>query len=184
MKLMDFELYSYQLTAKLRSILAKPKGVLIEGSIDETLPVLKSKLLPKQGLIICVGDVITNLLVEHNFNPDLVITDGKTKRESIEKPFQNSNYISMKTKSPAGMITKNAWSTIKKSLSQLSEGQYIHIEIDGEEDLMVLPVIIEFPIGSKIIYGQPNKGAVIREINQVSKDDCISIIKQMLKITF
>ena len=48
------------------------------SSIDETLPVLKSKLLPKQGLIICVGDVITNLLVEHNFNPDLVITDGKT----------------------------------------------------------------------------------------------------------
>ncbi|NDF28354.1 DUF359 domain-containing protein, partial [archaeon] len=94
------------------------------------------------------------------------------------------NYISMKTKSPAGMITKNAWSTIKKSLSQLSEGQYIHIDIDGEEDLMVLPVIIEFPIGSKIIYGQPNKGAVIREINQASKDDCISIIKQMLKITF
>ena len=133
MKLMDFELYSYQLTAKLRSILAKPKGVLIEGSIDETLPVLKSKLLPKQGLIICVGDVITNLLVEHNFNPDLVITDGKTKRELIEKPFQNSNYISMKTKSPAGMITKNAWSTIKKSLSQLSDGQYIHIDIDGEE---------------------------------------------------
>tara|TARA_B100000287_G_scaffold410026_1_gene437992 strand:+ start:805 stop:1359 length:555 start_codon:yes stop_codon:yes gene_type:complete len=182
MKLMDFESYSYQLTTKLRPILAKPKGILIEGSIEETLPILKSKLLPKEGLIICVGDVITNILVDNNFNPDLVITDGKTKRELIEHPFQNLKYMSMKTKSPAGIITKNAWTTIKKSLSQLIEGQSIHIEVEGEEDLMVLPLIIEFPIGAKIVYGQPNKGAVIREINQNSKDDSISIINQMIKI--
>ena len=54
----------------------------------------------------------------------------------------------------------------------------INIE-SGEEDLLVLPLILELPNGSKIVYGQPNQGAVIRDVNDDTKTNTTSLLGRM-----
>jgi uncharacterized protein (UPF0218 family) len=33
--------------------------------------------------------------------------------------------------------------------------------VDGEEDLLVLPLMVHMPLGSVIVYGQPREGMVV-----------------------
>ena len=51
---------------------------------------------------------------------------------------------------------------IKKAFSMTAP---VRITVMGEEDLLVLPVCIYAPDNSIVLYGQPNEGLVLVEIN-------------------
>ena len=53
-------------------------------------------------------------------------------------------------------ILNSAWAVIRQSIAfSTSNNCRIAVRIDGEEDLLIIPVIISLPIGSIVIYGQP-----------------------------
>lgn len=166
------------LPVELRKELSKPLGELIEGSINETTGILKQKLKDVEW-IVGVGDVTAEILVTNNFNPKLIITDGQTKREILPEWKKYNDFKEIKAKCPPAEITIEAWEAIRKAIKLIPEGSRIHLLIEGEEDLLVLPLLIELPKGSKIIYGQPNKGAVIRTVDNESIENALKILKQM-----
>jgi hypothetical protein len=43
------------------------------------------------------------------------------------------------------------------------------IFVEGEEDLAVLPLVLEAPLGAVILYGQPGEGVVLREVDREAK---------------
>ena len=43
------------------------------------------------------------------------------------------------------------------------------IEVDGEEDLAVMPAIIHLASGATVIYGLPNRGATLVKVGDESK---------------
>ena len=171
---------SLHLQLSLRKYFKDPMGTLIEGTIDQTIPELKRILENHKGILVAVGDVTAEILVTNGFDPDIIITDGYTKREKLSVWQDYPQFINLHAQSPAAIITKNAWETIIKAVKEVSNsGSKIHIKIDGEEDLLVLPLILELPDGSKIIYGQPNQGAVVRDVTDEAKANALALMERM-----
>ena len=77
---------------------------------------------------------------------------------------------------PQGLITAESWTVIGKALKEKGK---IKIVVDGEEDLLGIPVVLLAPRGSLMLYGQPNEGIVIVTINNESKGFAKRILKEM-----
>ena len=56
----------------------------------------------------------------------------------------------------------------------------VRILVDGEEDLLVIPVCIHAPDYAIIMYGQPNEGLVVVKINEEIKKKTKSILECMI----
>lgn len=164
---------------ELRSQLQTPQGELISGTIEETTPELVRRTKEFDGPVIAVGDVVTEILINHGVRPYLIITDGYTKREKLTTWPDYPGYLIIETKCPAAQITKTTWTALKEISSDDRDNNKYHMKVDGEEDLLVLPIIHEFEKGM-IIYGQPNVGAVIRVINTEAKEFNLKIMQQMV----
>jgi len=174
----DLANFQYTLPTSLRSELAQPMGDLIEGTTGDTIPILKRRLSNRESLLIAVGDVSATLLIEHDLAPELIITDGQTKREQLNTWPDWEGYEIMTAENPAAQITSETWYTLRDAIGKLTQRR-IHIKISGEEDLLVLPLLIELPDDAIIIYGQPNKGAVLLKVEPHVRKRARSLISRM-----
>ena len=155
---------SVVLPFSLRQTLSNPLGELIKGTPDEVSLKLAPKFNGYKGLIITVGDVVSQMFVNQNILPHLIITDGATKRELLEVEPDFKDFTIFYTNNPAAEITTEAWDTIKYIIQKLKQDDSLrfHIRIHGEEDLLVIPAYLECGDSEfSIIYGQPNEGAVV-----------------------
>jgi hypothetical protein len=55
----------------------------------------------------------------------------------------------------------------------------VRIVVNGEEDLLVLPVAVYAPDNSVILYGQPNEGLVIVQVTEEVRNKASSIMNSM-----
>lgn len=144
-------------------------------------PVVSGKLPEKYqqaSCIISVGDVVTDILVEQGIIPDVSIVDQKTRRGDYEpkkRPHEKTIYIT----NPAGTIKKKVWKTIQRAIDI---DEPVLIQVDGEEDLLSLVCIALCKKGCLVIYGIPEEGMVINEVDQEIKDKTWEIINNMIKI--
>ncbi|HMK82220.1 MAG TPA: DUF359 domain-containing protein, partial [Candidatus Bathyarchaeia archaeon] len=51
--------------------------------------------------------------------------------------------------------------------------------VDGEEDLLVLVVIAVAPVGSLVVYGQPNEGIVLVNVTLAKKKEVVDLLGRM-----
>ncbi len=164
----------------LRSDLQKPQGKLIKGTAETTIPLIVKELESVERLIIGVGDVTADLLINNGLRPNIVITDGLTKRQKLKEWKKYVNYREVSANCPPGKITVDAWQSIRSAIhSAIENNHFTHIKIDGEEDLLVIPAILELPTKSVVIYGQPNEGAVIVSVNKTSRKRVQNIVARM-----
>jgi len=49
--------------------------------------------------------------------------------------------------------------------------------VRGEEDLAVIPLVLEAPSGGIILYGQPGRGVVVREIDDEARKDAKKLME-------
>ena len=129
--------------------------------------------------IITVGDVCTQTLIDHSIVPDLAIIDDYVQRKKSTL-VDLSHFTVLKASNPAGIITVEAWETIRQAV-KIDDNKII-IKITGEEDLLVLPAISETPYNSKVLYGQPNEGLVSVTVTHKMKTKIQSLIQKMVKI--
>jgi uncharacterized protein (UPF0218 family) len=135
-----------------------PLGMLIpenQTSKDEI-----QKHLSDNSYIITVGDRTTEKMIDFGLIPSLQIIDGQEKREKREPP-KLTNATELTVKNPAAEITSESVSLIQKAFTMQSP---VRIFVDGEEDLLVLPVCIHAPENAIVMYGQPHEGLVIVKI--------------------
>jgi uncharacterized protein (UPF0218 family) len=172
-----------KLPISLRADLKTPLGKLIRGSINETIPLLRKELQNRSSILVGVGDVTSEILVKNNFNPEIIITDGHTKREKLVEWLDYDGYEVITAESPAAEVTQTAWEAIRLSISKAqNESINSHIKVEGEEDLLVLPLLIELPESAYVVYGQPDEGAVIRYINESARKHAHGILSRMEKV--
>jgi GTP-dependent dephospho-CoA kinase len=166
------------------NILKKPFGKLIKQE-----EVSKQKifgLLNGSKTIITVGDATTEKIISFGLMPNLAIIDGierRIKRTELEilhlkNTFltKNNIYNHYECKNIQGTISKEAYLIIKKIL--IKEEKAI-IFIDGEEDLLALPVFALAPIGAIVFYGQPLEGLVMVKINDDIKNKSTNLINSI-----
>ncbi|AGB04371.1 hypothetical protein AciM339_0483 [Aciduliprofundum sp. MAR08-339] len=151
----------------LRGELQRVHGILLEE--DEIKNI--------EGMIICVGDVVTHTLLKMGIKPKMAVVDYKTKRgEMVFEDVRSFGERVFRVENPAGTITPGLWDAVKKAL--ISE-KNVKIVVDGEEDLAVIPVVFFAPLGANVIYGMPNTGLVLLKITPEERDKVKDLIKKM-----
>lgn len=119
--------------------------------------------------LITVGDVTTSNALKSGFKPDISIIDNRVQRRSSDEKLEDNATI-LRSENPPGTITSGLWRTIEHAIRSSTEtGERYMIVVDGEEDLAVLPSILLAPPNARILYGQPNEGVVIVEVEKVVK---------------
>jgi len=132
--------------------------------------------------IITVGDICTIKINEQVRMPDLSIIDFKTKRDNPLSAEQRSIMDQIGEKivnvnNNAGTISDELWNAIRVAIS---DNVKTRIVVEGEEDLATLAAISLADLGAKVIYGMPDKGMVVVDVNQRSKKRANSFLERML----
>jgi hypothetical protein len=161
------------LPEKLRDQLKKPLGILI--SEHNTTKENISKNIPKDAFVITVGDATTEKMIKFGFDVSLQIVDSLEKRNKRDLPKGNVETI-LTCENPAAEITDESVSVIRKAFGMAPP---VRIVVNGEEDLLVLPVAVYAPNDSVILYGQPNEGLVIVHVTEEIRNKAGSIMKSM-----
>ena len=148
-----------QLPENFRDQLKNPLGNLIKDNDPNKENILKK--IHAESIIITVGDKTTENMVQLGLRPQIQIIDGLEKRNQRTVPVDDAINTKLSCKNPPGEITEESMQIIQKAFSCESP---VRIIVDGEEDLLVIPVCIFAPENSVVIYGQPNEGLVIVQI--------------------
>ena len=147
-----------KLPNSLREQMKTPLGVLLPESQVNKINI--QKYLSENSYIITVGDRTTEKMINFDLIPSLQIIDGLEKREKREPP-KLEHATELTVDNPAAEITFESISMIKKAFTLQSP---VRLFVNGEEDLLVLPVCIHAPENAVVLYGQPNEGLVIVQI--------------------
>ena len=161
-----------RLTPEVELLVRQPLGILIQGEIPQPYEILALSL--GDAPIIAVGDVVTQNLENLGIIPILSILDGKTKRSCLDDSDARRRGADFIISNPQGTITKELWDAIVSC-----DFQYRKIFIDGEEDLATLHAILHAPMGSIVVYGQPDEGIVVVHVTNEKKNEIKSIIQKM-----
>ena len=162
-----------KLPNSLRDQLKTPLGILLPIGQDNKENI--QKYLLDESYIITVGDRTTEKMIEYGIIPSLQIIDGFEKRKQREFP-KLGNASELMIDNPAAEITLQSIEIIKKAFEMTPP---IRLTVNGEEDLLVLPVCIHAPKNSVVLYGQPNKGLVLVEINTEIRNKAQTLLDMM-----
>jgi len=171
-----------RLTKELRKICSKPYGKLYSGSEKEVFFEIKGII--KNKLFACVGDAVSYYSLKNGLKPNILVIDGKIRREKINNKILSeiykltAGYKEIKVKNPPGHVTEELVCTIHRIVPMLSARKY-RIFVDGEEDLSVIPLSLFMPENSIILYGQPDEGVVVLTLKKERKIGVYNIAKKM-----
>lgn len=163
-----------KLPDNLREQMKIPLGVLLLES-DVTKKNIQKHIF-ENSYVITVGDRTTEKMNAFGLIPSLQIIDGQEKRikRNISENFEVST--TLMCDNPAAEITIQSIETIKKAFISQTP---VRITVNGEEDLLVIPVCIHAPENSVVMYGQPNEGLVIVKITPEIRNKTQKLLDSM-----
>lgn len=135
-------------------------------------------------VITSVGDVVTFNLVSNNLLPDIAVIDRKTKRakkldfKDLEKSFDLILYV----RNPPSTLTVQALGILNLASIAVLKGKRVLIVVDGEEDLLVIPLIFYLPPGSIIVYGLIDTALVALPVTSYLKKSILKFVKDYFVI--
>ena len=162
-----------KLPDSLREQLKIPLGILLPESQANKENIQKH--LSENSYIITVGDRTTEKMIEFDLIPSLQITDSQEKRTKREPP-KLANATELTVDNPAAEITPQSIEIIKKAFTMKPP---IRLSVNGEEDLLVIPVCIHAPENAVVMYGQPNEGLVIVKITPEIRNKTQTLLDSM-----
>jgi len=130
----------------------------------------------KPSKVTTVGDVVSRETLAAGIQVGLRIVDQMTLRKRIS-PVEIKAERTYRVKNPAGVITSEAWDTIREALKD----REAVIFVDGEEDLLAIPAVLESPDNALVVYGQPSEGLVVVTVSPQTKSDARKIMNRMTK---
>jgi len=165
---------------ELRSVLKEPLGKLCRGDGLDCVRAMERDL-ERAHKLVAVGDMTAYYLLKAGVVPDLLIVDNKTKRmpvsDQVLDELDHKSYKTMPVQNPAATLSGDLMDLIRESI----QGQdKIKIIVEGEEDLATLPAILYAPLGSAVVYGQPNEGSVLVDVTAEKKLHIEELIKRMI----
>ncbi len=168
----DSETYlEYSMPETLDEELKQAMGTLFPGPHDNPSIAVNLALetLSSQDKIIAVGDVTVFSLQLAKRDVWISVIDGMTHRQKWDK-FEEINMkgqLVINAKNPPSKLTSSVFKACSQAISQ---SENVTIFVDGEEDLVPIPLILMAPLGTILLYGQPNEGLVVREIDIPAKN--------------
>ena len=145
--------------------LKDPLGDLWAASVEDNVIRLKAFLeKEKPPYFATVGDFVTSHILDADIHPEIAVVDHKIMRRDVDPVEFNCDHL--EAKNPPGTITKQSQEAL---YSALEYHNGFRLVVDGEEDLLVLPLMAMLPEGSVIVYGQPREGMVVITLTEEKK---------------
>jgi len=69
--------------------------------------------------------------------------------------------------------------TLKTVSIALTSSKPVRIFVEGEEDLLAIPILATYPLQTLVIYGQPSVGLVLVYLDEKSRSFAQYILKEM-----
>lgn len=156
---------------ELRSAFKEPMGTVYTDP-EELLEGAGSPL-------IAVGDIVTYHFERVDYQPDVALVDGRTKRRDIaaevrERVDELPNRIEVVN--PAGTLSAELLSALERALAHRKPTTIV---VDGEEDLATLPAVLVAPVGASVVYGQPDEGMVEVTVTKERKTQFRALLERM-----
>lgn len=147
-------------------ILKEPFGLLLENKSVNKVKLYNS--VKQAKLIVSVGDATTDRVNSYGIVPSVSVVDGRERREQRKKAGGDSlspnRILQLSCSNPAGTISRGAVQVLREAL-KASVTSPVRVIVEGEEDLLALPIFSLVPYGSVVLYGQPFRGIVIVKVN-------------------
>lgn len=153
-----------------RSHFKAPFGV-VHPDIRSILPDLAGKT------VYTVGDVVTCSLIRSGIVPAIAVIDGHSMREPFNGP-QGDFRRCYRVTNPSGTLTNELIRVLQRAVSDPDA----LIFVEGEEDLAVLPLVLEAPLGAVILYGQPGEGVVLCEVTPEAKHKAREMLSHFIEV--
>lgn len=154
-------------------LLKKPFGTLV---IDKEITKQKIlSMLENVKKIITVGDATTERILSFGITPDIAVIDG-VERRSLRDRSIDYHAKEVLCKNPAGMISEEALLVLQKALEASSP---VRIKVQGEEDLLALPLFAMAPKGSVVLYGQPLEGMVLVNVTEEKQNQAKDLMNKI-----
>jgi cytidyltransferase-like protein len=148
----------------MRKELSEPFGTILKDGNTESI--IRGD---HEAVVISVGDKTTRRLLDNGLVPTLAIVDMQVERQPYmwEKEYWNKlPKNKQEFQSGPGYISA---SVVDAIISWSKNTKLSLFVIDGEEDLLVLPVILHAPHKAVVYYGQPNVGMVRVVMTEATK---------------
>ena len=157
--------YNLRIPYDKRHLFTEPLDILIAGSREETIIQVENKFRDyfNSGIkfnFYIVGDIVAKDFLSNQFLKKFVkvcIIDEKTQRNHINLEFEEYFEQTIEFQNPEGTINKDCWKLFREVIR--SEKRTLIKITNGEEDLLVLPLVVEIPLLKGIknfcFYGQP-----------------------------
>ena len=114
-----------------------------------------------------VGDVVTEQLFCSKAPWLIAIIDGYTKRERYQIEIPTDVSVIM-VDNPPGCISPMLIAAVQEAVSH-KNNKHTVINVNGEEDLALLPLLLYAPDETVLLYGQPHEGIVALMVNDNSR---------------
>ncbi len=157
--------YNLRIPQDKRNLFSEPLDILIAGSRDETIIQVENifKDFIGSGVELSfyiVGDIVAHDILSNQFLKAFVkvcIIDEKTQRNHVNLDFEEFFEQTIEFQNPEGTINKECWKLFREVIN--SEKRTLIKITEGEEDLLILPLVLELPILKEAknfaFYGQP-----------------------------
>jgi len=129
----------------------------------------------KPSKLFFVGDFVTRQAVEKGIQADVYVIDNKIMRNPVNTTLPKGIKV-VCIQNPSGTITAEAWERLKEIMKCESP---IGICVEGEEDLLTLPLIKFAPLDAFVVYGQPFVGIVLVRVTPRKQREIETILVRM-----
>ena len=162
-----------QTRASSTDLLKRPFGTLV---VEKEITKRKIRsMLEGVRKIITVGDATTDRLLSFGITPDIAVTD-EVERRALRDHSIDYKATEMHCTNPAGIISDKAIEVLQKALEATSP---IRVKVQGEEDLLALPLFAMAPKGSVVLYGQPLEGIVLVNITEDKQNQAKELMNKI-----
>ncbi len=144
---------------------SQPLGKLIVGTRKETISEVEEHIRNYKNAnfevkVYLVGDIVTKDFLANDFLKSFVklcIIDEKTQRNQIKIKIKDFFEEIIEFENPEGCIKKESFTLLDEIIT--SNKRTLFKVIKGEEDLLVLPLVLSIPLNETVknlvFYGQP-----------------------------
>ncbi len=103
--------------------------------------------------------------------------------EAISDTINAESRTVFEVDNPSGTVSQQLISAVRRAVNGVALHKRARIVVHGEEDLAVIPAVIEAPEGAAVVYGQPNEGMVIIAVTAEKKHHAQRLLGKIQKAT-
>ncbi|MCW4051054.1 MAG: GTP-dependent dephospho-CoA kinase family protein [Candidatus Bathyarchaeota archaeon] len=119
----------------------------------------------KPTMFASVGDYVTVNILGFGLHPDIAVVDHRVMRQDVEPIIFKRE--KMAVKNDPGTISAEAQRVLQDAITLKRR---LGVVVEGEEDLLVLPLMAMMPTSSVIVYGQPREGMVVVTLTEERRE--------------